>query len=364
MTLLRPLCAVALLAFAVPASAQDVGGAWKVERDRVSLRVAKVGFPTRAAGVALVKTGEFSNKGEALDNYAQFESNDRAVFATAYAYLPTYADAALAAYATDRSISARFGADGLDQQASVAFAGRADGAIRQVFTGALDGKRITTAAAFARVGGWIVKLRATGPVDRTAEVTAALDALLAGTTTDRDALVFSARPLGIRSPCPALDAPAPKVVVDDKTGAALLLATFSGGSVIQPKDKAKSDVLIAFPAGGATEACVRGTMVFGEQRIDLLQPAGTADPAIVLAAIGDAGEVIAVEKLPAFSGYVVKRYRVGRVDVGARIDRLPTVSQFADWLSKPGTPELRIKASTTVKADGTTQVNIDPSSFK
>lgn len=139
--MLRLLLAAAALVAGFSANAQDVGGAWKVERDRVSLRVAKVGLPSRAVGTALTKTGEFSHKGEAIDNFAQYESADGKIFATAYVYLPTYADTALAAYATDQAIAQRFAATSSATQTSVPFAGVANGAIRQVFTGTLRGRR-------------------------------------------------------------------------------------------------------------------------------------------------------------------------------------------------------------------------------
>lgn len=363
MTALR-IVAAALALAAHPASAQDVGGAWKAEGDRVALRIAKVGFPTRVAGVSLVKTGEITAKGEALDNFAQFESADRKVFATAYVYRPTYADAALAAYATDRSISARFATPVPAQQTSVPFAGQPSGAIRQVFTGTLGGDAMVTAAAFARVGGWIVKFRATGPADRAAEVTAALDALLAGATVDPDALVYPAQPLRLGAPCPAAETPAAKLVDDDKTGAAALAAVITGGSMIAPRDKVTHDPFIAFPANGATEACVRGVVTLGGDRIELLQPAGVTDPAAVLAVIGDAGTVIAVERTRPFSGYMVKRYSLGMVAIAGRVDRLPSAAQLQRWLTTPNAPEMQLTASTTVKANGSTQINIDSSRFK
>lgn len=364
MTGLRILAATLVLLTPVTATAQDVGGAWKVEGDRVSLRIAKVGFPTRAAGVALTKTGEFSDKGEALDNYAQFESNDRAVFATAYVYRPTYADTALAAYATDQAITERFGPTMPAAQTTVAFAGTTDGAIRQIFTGAIDGKAMATTAAFARVGSWVVKLRATGPADRAAEVTAALDTLIAGATIDPDAMVYPARPLAIGAPCPAADGTAPKVVHDGKDGAMALLGGLSGGSMLGPDKKRKVDPLISFPANGATAVCVRGTLVLGDRKIDLIQPAGTAEPDITLAVVNDAGVVISVEKTLGTPGYSVKRYAIGKVEVANRVDRMPTPAQLSAWMQTPDSPETALVATVTVRANGSTTTIIDRSLFK
>jgi len=360
----RLVLAAAALVGALPAAAQAAGGAWKAERERITVRAAGIGLPTRAAGVALTKTGESSNGGKALDNYAQYESGDGKVFATAFVYRPTYADAALAAYATRQAIAERFGALAPTAEGSVPFAGRAGGAIRQVYTGSLRGEATTTAAAFARVGGWLVKLRATGPATRAGEVTAALDALIAGATVGRDTPVYPAQPLRFGTPCPAAERRAPRIIRDGDSGAALLLAGLSGGSVTTPDTKTRIDDFPGFPANGAAEACVRGTMTFGARRIELIQPARQGDPAIVLALMDDACTTVAVERSLVFAGYTVKRYTIGLVEVGARIDRQPTAAQLARWLTTAGAPELAITSSTSVAADGNTQVTIDPGALK
>lgn len=154
------LAAVLLCAAALPVEAQDVGGAWKVEDGRAHLRAAGISLPDRAATLTLVKTGEFSHKGEALDNVAQYHSSDRKIFATAYIYLATYADAALSSYATRKAILERFTTARLESDTVVGFAGRADGAIRHIYTGAVaEDQQTATVAAFARIGSWIVKVR-------------------------------------------------------------------------------------------------------------------------------------------------------------------------------------------------------------
>lgn len=359
------LLAIALFA-APPATAQDVGGAWKVEQGRVGLRIAKVAFPDRAGVVALTKTGEFSNKGEALDNYAQYESPDGKVFATAYVYRSTYADAALAAYATSRAILSRFGATTrLAEQSTVAFAGQSGGALRQVFTGARhSGADLTSTAAFARVGSWIVKLRASGPADRGAEIVAALDALIAGAGSDLDAKIYPVAPLKLDPPCPAGDRPAPKLVGSKEARSANMLSGLFGGSAIEPDAKADANPLLAFPSNGLTPACVRGSLVIGGRAIDLLQPSGTDEPPVVLAATDDAGTVLTAEKSLLGEGYTIKRYAVGRIEVAGTIDRQPTAAQLSKWLATANAPELTIRSTTSVKASGDSTITIDTGTLK
>lgn len=196
----RTLLALAAIACASAAHAQEQAlpqGAWAASDDRITLTAAGISLPRDLGPVSLSSTGEFSRKGEGVDNFAQFSNEAETIQGTAYIYLPTYADAALTAYMTERVILERFG-EGTTRiaQSSVPAAGRDGIVIRNLYrTG--DGR--PTTAAFLRVGGWIVKLRATGlrPGTSEAEVTAVLDALIGGITV-AERRVHAARHCALR----------------------------------------------------------------------------------------------------------------------------------------------------------------------
>jgi hypothetical protein len=359
---LRAGFAAIALCLPAAAAAQDVGGAWQVADGRVVLKAAKIALPQRAGPVGVTRTGEFSHKGESLDNVVQYQSADGAVFATAYVYRATYADAALTAYATDRAILSRFAGARVESEAVVPFAGQPRGAIRQVFAGAIDKDvPITTMAAFARVGSWIVKLRVTGPAARAADAMAALDALIAGTTVESDATVHPVSPLRIGAPCPATDAPEPRLLTGEEENAALLVAAVSGGSMIDAKSE--DAPALAFPANGAIPACVRGR-VATEAGFELLQPADQPQPAVMLMVLDDLGTTIAVEKSPIGRGYVVKRYQLGQMDVAGSLDRAPTGAQFVKMLTTKDSPAMAVRSTTTVTADGKSSIAMNAGSMK
>lgn len=349
------------LLVATPTLAQDIGGAWRAKGNTISVKAAGITLPDRAGATALTKTGEFSNQGIGIDNYAQYKSDDGKVFATAYVYRTTYADAALAAYATDLAVRDRFGSDvKLASQSVVPAAGQPRGAIRSVYTQAvLKGDPLVTTSAFIRVDGWVVKLRASGPAERGDEVTAALDALIDGLAVVRKATVFAASPLVIAAPCPAIAGDEAKLVTGEDTMGDALLGGTSGGSVAPTDKKGNTTAAPTFPANGATEACVRGTLTVGQRGIDLLQPAGEADPGIVLAVLNDAGSVLSIERSLLGQNYTVKSYTVAQVEVRGALDRIPPLAQLQGWLASDNAAPLAVRSRTSFVANGDSTIEIN-----
>ncbi len=363
------LFAAAVLASPVHAqtAAPATGGAWTVTTGSVAVAAARVTLPAKAGVAALVKTGEFSKAGSGVDNHAQYESADRKLFATAYVYRAAYADAALATYATDVAIRSRFGAGvRVAEQGAVAAAGRADGAIRSVYDGAvLNGDATTTAAAFVRVDSWIVKLRASGPAQRRGEVVAALDALIAGLSVGPGATVFAARPLNFAAPCPAAKAREAKLTKGKEAQGQALLGALLGGSALVSKVERGKQPSLAFPANGATPVCVRGAVSLGNRSVDLLQPAGQADPGIVLAVVNDTGTVVAVDGAAFVGrGFTVKTYGIGEIATGATLDRLPTARQIEGWFGNPDRSPLAGRSRTSFAADGKTTVEVNSAALR
>jgi hypothetical protein len=347
---------------AAPAAAQTQPavtgtGAWAVEPGGVAVRAAGLHLPDRAATLALVKTDEFSRKGEGLDNYAQYESDDRQLFATAYVYLPSLADAALAAYATDRAVRQRFGAAvSVAEQGVVAVAGRPGTAIRTIYVDAElePGKRLVTAAAFATLGHWTVKLRATGPADRHTEVVAALDALIGGLRIDQPDRLATTRPIAFAAPCPAAAGPDAKVRSTKGPNADALL----GGMVNDDKGVAQP-VPRGFPAEGRVAACVRGAVQVGNTRADLIQPAGDGSPRVVLAALNDAGTVLEIGPAIMANKLVVRLHAIGQMETFGRIDRQPPVAQLQSWLADPKAPALALQSRAKYDAKGDVAIEIN-----
>lgn len=352
----------AVLPLTTPAMAKQAGG-WKQSGDRIAIPTADISFPKTAGTVVLVRTDEFSHKGEGLDNVAQYEAADRKLFATVYVYRPAYPDAALTAYETDRTIRARFGIDGAIDRSVVAAPGRPDTVIRLVYPDAKadkvnGGEPVATAAAFLRVSGWIVKLRVTGPAPRRAEALATLDALIAGIKVDRKAYIPPAAILQIVAPCPGADTAAALLPKDNKTMARALAAAMTSTVVTLDPSGKKDALRPPFPNNGLQTACVRGEFAYDDRTIELLQPAGSATPDTLLGVLSDDGAIMAIDKALVTPGYDFKVTQIGVANIYGSFDAIPSTTQIAALLSGKPAPGATRQASVKFAATGNSNIEL------
>lgn len=360
--------AAALLLSAPAVAAKRPPLSWQASGDRIAVPTAHLSLSKTAGSAVMTETHEFSRKGEGLDNVAQFETPDRKIFGTAYVYLPAYPDVALTAYQTDRSIRDRFGAITFTEQSVVASDGHPGTVIRLVYSDGRaekvnGGEPVATAAAFLRVSGWIVKLRASGPAERRSEVVAVLDGLIAGLRIDKGTYVHPVGLLQLAAPCPAADRPAAVVPKTDKTTARVLAAAMNSAVVtIDPKGK-KDDLARPFPNNGLQQACVRGTIKHGDSSIDLLQPVGL-DPDTVVGVINDAGSMLVIEKALTSPGYDFKVAEIGVANIYGSYDAIPSVTQINALFSGTATEGTSRQASVKLLATGDTRMDIVMESAK
>lgn len=323
----------AVLSLAVPALAHaaEDAEAWTPTESAIRANAAGISLPQTVAGLSLSKSGEASNGGRAIDNYAQYLSEDGAVQATLYVYMPTYADASLAAYMTDKAIMERFGGKTRrTAYASAPAAGQAGRAIRAVYDDAADGALIT-AAGFVHAGRWIAKIRVTGPTERRAEVLAGLDGMLSGLAFDDAASLHATAPATF-SACPAAD-----------TGDARL-AKASPGDQPMPQD-------VRIPREGKDALCVRGTVTTAEGRYDMLQQAGRSDGAIIVP-VDDSGTVLAFDPATDAQGYKLSIHMVGQTDLYGTYDKVPSPRQVAAILDGKDSQTAQAQAVATYAANG------------
>lgn len=335
---LRALSLVsALLVLSAPALAlaSDEVEAWTPTQDALRANAAGIALPQTVAGLSLSKSGEASNGGKGIDNYAQYLSGDGAVQATLYVYLPSYADAALAAYMTDKAVMERFGTKTRRTSYGAAAAGHHPGtAIRAVYDDAADGA-LTTAAAFVHAGRWIVKMRVTGPSDRRSEVLAGLDGMIANLAFDDPASLHAAAPVAI-TPCPAGEGRDARL-----TGAA-------------PHAADKGDITL--PRDGQGGLCLRGTVETADGRYEMLQQAGVEDGAIIVP-MDDTGSLLAFDPAPGQSGYRLSMHSLGQTDFYGVYDRVPSARQIAAIIDGKDPQTAQAETSTAYAANGEATVS-------
>lgn len=314
LVLLPLLLSMALPAIAHADSSAGDPEAWQLIDKGVRAVAAGVTIPQEAGGLSLVKSGEVAGDTPGLDNYAQLASSDGVVQATIFVFMPSYADAAISAYMTDKAVLELFGPTTRRTSFGLAAAGgHKDAAIRSVYEGAADGELVTE-AAFVHAGKWMVKLRVTGPTDRVREVRAGMDSLLANLRFDGAAAPFTAvaRPVAA---CPTSDGPSAQLMKTAVNDAGMASATSDGR---------------AFPRDGQDGLCVRGSVSVGDDHYDILQAAGRGDGAgPVIIPMDDAGKVMRFDPLPGSAAYRLTVHEVGRTDVYNVYDRLPTTRQIA-----------------------------------
>ncbi|MCI4589990.1 hypothetical protein MOK15_07775 [Sphingobium sp. BYY-5] len=337
-----PKCALFLLSaalcLAVPSLAQatEDAEAWTPTGSAIRANAAGIDLPQTVAGLSLSKSGEASNGGRAVDNYAQYLSEDGAVQATLYVYMPTYADASLAAYMTDKAIMERFGArTRRTAYASAPAAGQAGRAIRAVYDDAADGA-LTTAAGFVHAGRWIVKIRVTGPTERRADVLAGLDGMLSGLAFDDASLLLATAPASF-SACPAAE-----------TGDARLAKADPAEQAV-PQD-------VRIPRDGKDALCVRGTVTTADGRYDMLQQAGRSDGPIIVP-VDDSGTLLAFDPEADAQGYKLSIHMVGQTDLYGVYDKVPSPRQVAAILDgkDPQTAQAEMTAAYAANGDVTMQ---------
>lgn len=293
------------LMLALPATAHaSEEEAWTTSATELRAAKAGVSLPQTIGSISLSKSGEVSHGGEGIDNYAQYLSADGAIQATLYVYMPSYADASLAAHMTDRAVKDRFGArTQRTAYAAVPLAGKSNGAIRAVYDDAADGA-LTTAAAFAHAGPWVLKLRVTGPTERRREVLASLDGMMDGLKFDQPESVHATTPANFQA-CPGTD----------ESEASL------GHQAAVPVTNDE----------GRTKLCISGQVQTADGLFDLLRRPGAPNGGVIVP-VDDAGTLFSFAPVAAGSGYQLSIYSVGGTEIRGTYDKLPNARQIAGIL--------------------------------
>lgn len=323
------LPAVLALCVVAPTRADEVKEAWTPTATMLRAEAAGISLPQQIAGLALSKSGEASKGGEGVDNYAQYLSEDGAIQATVYVYLPSYADASLAAYMTDKAIAERFGSKTRrTAYGTVAAGGRPETAIRAIYDDAADGA-LSTGAAFIHAGRWLVKLRITGPTERREAVVAGLDGMISALRFDDAAALHRTKAASFAA-CPA--------------GESATNARLSA-------EHAEGLAQISIQPDGQDVLCVRGQIQTAEGSYDMLQKAGADDSAVIVP-VDDMGTVLAFDRPRSGQGYQLSIHSVGQTDLYGVYDRIPSAQQIAAILDGRDPQTAQAKSTAAYAASG------------
>lgn len=318
---------------------------WAISETRIASVPARIAFPRRAGVVSARRYQEFSHEGEGIDNAIQYQSDDRAVYATVYVYYPGLPHAGLAAFATDHGLRSepQFSVAGSEMRV-VDAGGRPGVAIRADYSRYRDNN--VSSAAWIKAGRWIVKLRVSGAETRRADVMAAMDALLRDIEFGAANPPYPAAPLTIRD-CPAGSGDAPARIMPEPPAVELaaqgLLATFDGGGIAANDESNRQANL---PSRLPERFC-RTVLTTRSRSVPILR----AEPGealsidgrtMLIVSLSDSGTLFELVKADNLGGYVLLYHEVGRTTVLVRYDGVPSDAQIVEILDTPNHPATRM----------------------
>ncbi len=352
----------AMLAVAAPvtASAQPreaAAGIWERRDGRSTFVAAGIGLPNSAGTVTLAQLAEFSSHGNGMDNVAQFSSPDREVFATVYIYSPNLPHAGLTAFMTDDVVRASGGSDlEAGQPRLVSAGGQQAAAIRTDYRHYRG--NLASSAAFLKVGQWIVKIRVSGPEARRDEVERAITALLAGISFQPDKAARAPELLAITG-CPQAAstraAPLPSDTTDD-------LAEALSGAVEGDEHTREADGPSLLAPRFGTAWCLSSRARIGNSSFPILRSLMPSTPprqrSVLVLLLTDAGTLLEVVETHREGRYVLFHHQIGRTQLLAAFDGVPTDSQISDILSGADRVNGRVRATISQNASGDRDVGI------
>lgn len=338
---------------AAPAPAQPATPAspsaqfWAVSDSQIASIPARIAFPLRAGLVSARRHQEFSHEGEGIDNAIQYNSDDRAIYATVYVYYPGLPHAGLAAFATDHVLRTHPELGGQGGEMRVVDAGGRTGVAIRADYSQYRGDN-SSSAAWIKTGRWLIKFRVSGPTSRRADVFAAMDALLRDVQFGAVNRPYPAAPVAVTD-CPAGTGATPARMLPDVPAAEVaahgFLATFDGGG-IEGRDESDGGRPTILPSRVPERMC-RTLITVNDGQVPVLhgepgERRSVDGRTMLVVTLGDSGTMFELIKADNLGGYVLLHHEVGRTTVLVRFDGVPSDAQIAEMLTTAEHPATRI----------------------
>lgn len=169
---------------------------WFLEDDGISVHHSGIILPFKLGNLDAVSDEAPKSGSNGMDNIIQYRKANSDVFASIYIYRPSFVDAELTANMTNNAIVLGFGIDGpADIYKTSSLGGSKDAAIVMGYK--KTNKKYATAAGFAEIGSWILKIRVSGPEAEFDEVMSIMTFALDNIKFSSEALP---KPLSLQQP--------------------------------------------------------------------------------------------------------------------------------------------------------------------
>ncbi|HEV2815979.1 MAG TPA: hypothetical protein VGW40_01960 [Allosphingosinicella sp.] len=336
-----------------PRQGPDGAEYWTASDERMTFAAAGISFPRRAGAVRLTRPVAFGQRNAGLDNGLIYDSDDRALTAIAYVYLPGLAHEGLADVVSEHFQRLQSGAGfRLLGRRVAAAAGREGVAIRADYAGFRAGNEASS-SAFLRAGRWIVKLRVFGPESRRADVERTLATLLEEVRFEGDRVPRPAEPIELGDCPPAAPGPA-----------AALLAP-NAAEAMEDAITAVAVGLRDEPSSFPRRWCVASFRQVGRYALPTLRalpaaPGQDSGRSVALAVLNDAGSAleIVVTHFRNRTRYVLLHHSMGRTRVLGAYDALPSEAQINAVLGGTDPAGGQARATIDYRANGDSTVTL------
>lgn len=331
---------------------------WFKNGDGMSVHHSGITLPQKI-DILKISTNEQPKSGiNGLDNLIQYVSGDSDVFASIYIYRPAYADAELTSYMTNTAIRLGFGTAQPDVDTLSSLANIENAAIVKAYKA--TGKGLATAAAFAQVGQWIIKIRVSGPQSEYDQVMQIMNASLATIKLDDD---VKAETLSLKQPTPCIvklkgSAKNVKLSAEDQTASALfsgLLGSLATGNSNNDEDSGAEDSItkrVSF-----NEWCVADSFEISGNPFSVFRSIDEKDSAIMFP-FSDAGHIFITTATLLSETRSLSLFEIGSISNYGEFDSDLSTKQYSEILTGNSNLILEKKSQNTIKADGNTTVNI------
>jgi hypothetical protein len=340
---------------AQPVQPPDGAEYWTASDQRMTFTAAGISFPRRVGAVSLERSIAFEQNNIGLDNGLIYASDDEALIATAFVYLPGLANDGLTALATEHFMRIQSGAGFRLLGSRVTAAGGRDGvAIRADYAGFRDAGEASS-AAFVEAGGWIVKLRVSGPEARRADVERTMTALLADMRFEGAAMPRAAAPIALADCPPAAPSPA---------ASAALLAPAA--------NDAMEDAMMVVGEGMthatlfAPRWCVSSLRRVGPYTLPILRalpaaPAEDSRRSVAVAILNDSSGMVEVveRRFHNRSRFVLLHHSTGQTRVLGSYDGMPSDAQLNAVLDGTDRAGGQARATISYHANGNSNVTLN-----
>lgn len=329
---------------------------WTGTAERMTFTAAGISFPRRVGAVSFNRSIAFGRQNAGLDNGLIYASDDNALIATAYVYLPGLADVGLSAVVNEQSMRFQSGSGLRPLESRIANAGGRNGvAIRADYAGFRDNE--ASMSAFLRVGRWIVKLRVSGPESRRADVERTMTALLAETRFQGRDQPQPARAMRISGDCPATPA-AQTATLRALNGAEAAEDAIMTAAAALPERSGRE----GFPRSW----CLSSRRQSGPYAMPIwrIPPSSAAEDSrrsVALAMMNDSDGVIEVveRRFRDRSRYMLIWHSTGRTNILGSYDGLPTDAQITALLSGNDAAGERARAVIDYRSNGDSTVTLN-----